>query len=65
MQLENLRTFPKVPEWEQIMQGMRVMAERVVQGQQDIDSAVTGFDAEVDGMLAKRRWMLDRHRGSK
>ena len=64
VQLERLRTFPKVPEWEQIMQAMRVMAERVVQGQQDVDSAVTGFDAEVDGMLAKRRWMLARHRGT-
>ena len=64
-QLERLRPFPKVPEWEQIMQGMRVMAERVVQGQQDIDSAVTGFDAEVDGMLAKRRWMIDRQRGAR
>ena len=63
IQLERLRAFPKVPEWEQIMQAMRVMAERVVQGQQDIDSAVTGFDAEVDGMLAKRRWMIDRARG--
>jgi multiple sugar transport system substrate-binding protein len=65
IQLERLRPFPKVPEWEQIMQGMRVMAERVVQGQQDIDSAVTGFDAEVDGMLAKRRWMIDRQRGAR
>lgn len=60
-QLERLRAFPQVPEWEQIMQAMRVMAERVVQGQQDLDSAVIAFDAEVDAMLAKRRWILDRH----
>ena len=59
-QLERLRPFPQVPEWEQIMQEMRVMAERVVQGRQDVDSAVVGFDAEVDDMLAKRRWMLSR-----
>ena len=64
-QLERLRPFPKVPEWEQIMQAMRVMAERVVQGQQDVDSAVVAFDAEVDGMLAKRRWMIDRQRSAK
>jgi multiple sugar transport system substrate-binding protein len=63
-QLERLRPFPKVPEWEQIMQAMRVMAERVVQGQQDVDSAVVAFDAEVDAMLAKRRWMIDRQRGT-
>jgi multiple sugar transport system substrate-binding protein len=62
-QLEHLRTFPQVPEWEEIMQEMRIMAERVAQGQQDIDSAVTGFDAQVDDMLAKRRWMLDREQG--
>jgi hypothetical protein len=47
------------------MQAMRVMAERVVQGQQDVDSAVVAFDAEVDGMLAKRRWMIDRQRSAK
>ena len=60
VQLERLRAFPQVPEWEQIMQEMRVMAERVVQGRQDVDAAVTEFDAEVDDMLAKRRWMLAR-----
>jgi multiple sugar transport system substrate-binding protein len=59
-QLEHLRTFPQVPEWEQIMQEMRVMAERVVQKQQDLDGAVTAFDAQVDDMLSKRRWMLAR-----
>jgi multiple sugar transport system substrate-binding protein len=59
-QLERLRTFPQVPEWEEIMQEMRVMAERVVQKQQDLDSAVTAFDAQVDDMLSKRRWMLAR-----
>jgi multiple sugar transport system substrate-binding protein len=60
VQLERLRTFPQVPEWEQIMQEMRIMAERVVHGQQDVDTAVTAFDAQVDAMLAKRRWMLAR-----
>ena len=60
LQLERLRVFQQLPEWEQIMQGMRVMAERVVRGAQSEDGAVTGFDAEVDAMLAKRRWLLDR-----
>jgi multiple sugar transport system substrate-binding protein len=59
-QFERLRAFPQIPEWEQVMQEMRVMAERVVQGHEPIDSAVTSFDAEVDEMLAKRRWMLAR-----
>jgi multiple sugar transport system substrate-binding protein len=60
VQLERSRAFPLVPEWEQIMQEMRVMAERVVQDRETVDAAVTGFDAEVDAMLAKRRWMLAR-----
>jgi multiple sugar transport system substrate-binding protein len=59
-QLERLRALPQVPEWEQIMQEMRIMAERVVRGHEDIDSAVTQLDADVDGILAKRRWMLAR-----
>lgn len=59
-QLERLRTFPQVPEWEEIMQEMRIMAERVAQGQEDVNSAVTAFDVQVDDMLAKRRWMLAR-----
>jgi len=60
IQLDRLRTFQQLPEWEQIMQGMRLMAERVVRGGQSEDAAVTQFDAEVDAMLAKRRWLLDR-----
>ena len=59
-QLERLRALPQVPEWEQIMQALRVMAERVVRNEQTVDAAVVDFDAEVDAMLAKRRWMLDR-----
>ena len=62
-QLERLRTFPQVPEWEEIMQEMRIMAERVAQGQEDVNSAVTAFDVQVDDMLAKRRWMLARQQG--
>jgi multiple sugar transport system substrate-binding protein len=60
IQLERLRVFQQLPEWEQIMQGMRLMAERVVRGGQSEATAVTDFDAEVDAMLAKRRWLLDR-----
>ena len=59
-QMERLRAVPQVPEWEQIMQAMTVMAERVARNEQSVDAAVTAFDAEVDAMLAKRRWMLDR-----
>jgi multiple sugar transport system substrate-binding protein len=60
IQLERLRSAPQVPEWEQIMQAMRLMAERVVRNDEDIDAATTALDAEVDAMLAKRRWLLAR-----
>jgi hypothetical protein len=39
---------------------MRVMAERVATGTQGVDDATRQFDVEVNAMLAKRRWMLDR-----
>ena len=42
------------------MQAMRVMAERVATGTQGVDEATKQFDSEVDDMLAKRRWMLER-----
>ncbi|HVN99765.1 MAG TPA: sugar ABC transporter substrate-binding protein [Steroidobacteraceae bacterium] len=60
VQLERLRAVPQVPEWEQIMQAMRTMGERVVRGEQAEDEATAQLDAEVDEMLAKRRWMLAR-----
>lgn len=58
VQLERLRTVPQVPEWEQIMQAMRTMAERVVRGEQSEADATVQLDTEVDAMLAKRRWLL-------
>ena len=59
-QLERLAPFPQLPEWEEVMQGMRIMAERVAQGTQGVDEATAQFDGEVDAMLAKRRWLLER-----
>lgn len=61
IQLERLRAVPQVPEWEQIMQGMREMAERVVRSGEPINTAVTRFDARVDAILAKRRWLMRRN----
>jgi multiple sugar transport system substrate-binding protein len=59
-QLEHLRAFPQLPEWEQIMQAMRMMGERVARGEQTEADATAALDAEVDAMLAKRRWLLSR-----
>ena len=59
-QLERVRPFPQVPEWERIMEEMRLMAERVTHGTESIDSGVTRLDQRVDRLLEKRRWMLAR-----
>lgn len=59
-QLERVRPTPAVPEWERIANEMQLAAARVVGGRDSIDVAVRGLDARVDGILEKRRWMLDR-----
>jgi multiple sugar transport system substrate-binding protein len=59
-QLERARATPKVPEWERIATEMRLVAERVIHGDIDIDQAVEELDARTDRILEKRRWMLDR-----
>jgi multiple sugar transport system substrate-binding protein len=62
-QLERLRPFPQVPEWERIMEEMKLMAERVSRGVETLDQGVTRLDAHVDRLLEKRRWMLAQHEG--
>ncbi|MGH8284474.1 MAG: sugar ABC transporter substrate-binding protein [Steroidobacteraceae bacterium] len=59
-QLERAKPVPKVAEWERIMDEMRLVAERAVDGGLSIDAAVELLDARVDRILEKRRWMLDR-----
>ena len=59
-QLERARPTPKVPEWERIATEMRLVTERVVHGDIDINQAVEQLDARTDKILEKRRWMLDR-----
>lgn len=61
-QLERVKSAPKVPEWERIAQAMRLMTERVVRGKQSTDEALKALDMEVDGILEKRRWMIEQHR---
>lgn len=59
-QLERVRPSPQVPEWERIMEEMRLMAERVSHGRESVVEGTTALDARVDQLLEKRRWMLDR-----
>jgi multiple sugar transport system substrate-binding protein len=59
-QLERVRPAPAVPEWERIAQEMQLSAARVVGGRDSIDTAVRDLDQRVNGILEKRRWMLDK-----
>lgn len=60
VQLGNVAPTPKVPEWEQIATRVAEAAEQVMRGSRDLDSALAALDADVDRMLEKRRWLLDR-----
>ena len=59
-QLLHVASPPKVPEWERIATRVAECAEQVMRGGRDLDSALAALDADVDRILEKRRWMLDR-----
>lgn len=61
-QLENVKPTPKVAEWERIVIEMQRAAERVARGGADIDDTLRGLDAQVDTILEKRRWMIEKER---
>ncbi|MDR7272737.1 multiple sugar transport system substrate-binding protein [Pelomonas saccharophila] len=63
-QLQRVRAAPAVPEWERIEKEMQLAATRAVHGVTDLDTTVKRLDALVDGILEKRRWMLDRKAGA-
>jgi multiple sugar transport system substrate-binding protein len=62
-QLQHLRAPPKVPEWERIASRIADYAEATVRGELDIDAALAALDRDVDVLLEKRRWLLERRRG--
>jgi multiple sugar transport system substrate-binding protein len=64
-QLEAVRATPKIPEWERIAGKIMQWADAAVRGTLDVDAATARLDAEVDEILAKRRWLLgDRCTGA-
>ncbi len=60
LQLEHVRATPKVPEWEQIAAKVWERLEPVARGTRDLDAALAALDADVDAILVKRRWLLER-----
>lgn len=62
-QLDRVVPLPKVPESEQIVNKVFEQGERAARGQATVEQALRALDGEVDRLLEKRRWMLDRHAG--
>jgi multiple sugar transport system substrate-binding protein len=57
-QLEHVVATPKVPEWERIAEKIAEHAEAAVRGTRTPEAALAALDADVDGILEKRRWLL-------
>lgn len=59
-QLRRVVPTPKIPEWEQIAARIQDRAEYAARGAVSADSALAMLDREVDDILEKRRWLLER-----
>jgi len=59
-QLQRVQPMPRIPEWEQIATRVFEAAEQAIQGRAGVDEALAALDRDVDRMLEKRRWLLDR-----
>ncbi len=60
LQLHRVRPIPKVPEVELIATRVFESAEQVIRGGRPAGAALDELDRDVDRILEKRRWMLDR-----
>jgi multiple sugar transport system substrate-binding protein len=63
-QLRRVRSTPKVPEWERIASAIGEHVEAAIRGRTTLDDALVALDRDVDAILEKRRWMMDRVAGS-
>ncbi|HLK11128.1 MAG TPA: sugar ABC transporter substrate-binding protein [Candidatus Binatia bacterium] len=63
LQLQHVRSTPKIPEWERIASAIAHYGEAAIRGDMGIDGALEALDRDVDGVLAKRRWLLERAGG--
>jgi multiple sugar transport system substrate-binding protein len=62
VQLQHLRSTPKIPEWERITSAITRRVDQVVRGAITPEAALVALDADVDAILEKRRWLLARER---
>ncbi|MFN5746278.1 MAG: sugar ABC transporter substrate-binding protein [Methylococcaceae bacterium] len=59
-QLAHVAATPKIPEWERIAAKLSHYAEKAVRGEMSEAQALAALDADVERILEKRRWLLDR-----
>jgi multiple sugar transport system substrate-binding protein len=59
-QLQRVEPLPQVPEWEQIVIKLQLYVEYIATKTLTVDEALRRFDSEVDQILAKRRWMVEK-----
>ena len=60
-QLQKTKPTPKIPEWEQIVfQKIQQYAELIARKKMTVDEAMKKLDDNVNNILEKRRWLLDR-----
>jgi len=64
-QLERAVSTPKVPEWEQIATTVFTHGEQAVRGRQTPAQAMAALDKDVNGILEKRRWLMDHKKGAR
>jgi multiple sugar transport system substrate-binding protein len=65
VQLDHLARTPLVPEWEQICTRVWEHLEPAIRGKIPVATALAELDSDVDQILAKRRWMLERGRADR
>jgi len=61
-QLQRVDPLPQIPEWEQIVIRLQTYVEYIATGTTTVEQALKQFDGEVDVMLEKRRWLVEKQR---
>lgn len=59
-QLQRVDPLPQIPEWEQIVIRLQTYVEYIATGTMTVEQALKQFDGEVDVMLEKRRWLVEK-----
>ncbi|MCI0614426.1 sugar ABC transporter substrate-binding protein [bacterium] len=63
-QLKVVKPCPQVPEWEQIAQRIAEISEQAIRGGKSVEEALRFMESDINRMLEKRRWMMDRKKST-